>query len=163
MRHIFLSSCQHKTFFCAPEKYKFNLPQLGTVKGGLIREKLLISAPSSLPLLLPSLIFSSIKQPYSKADNSRMFRYGNAIFTSNLYQKSLKIKTGVITFALHSNFKQTFEWLFIFYKHLDIEERRLSIRLVYSQNEISFFLVHIMGQISVDTSCVVSQKVLILF
>ena len=44
-----------------------------------IRQWLLISAPCLC--LVPSLITSPIKQPYSKVGNSRMYRYGNAVFT----------------------------------------------------------------------------------
>ena len=38
---------------------------------------------SSVPLL--TLIFSPTKQPYSKVGNPKMYRYGNAVFTSNFY------------------------------------------------------------------------------
>ena len=48
-----------------------------------IRQWLLISAPCLC--LVPFLIFSPIKQLYSKVGNSRMYRYGNAVFTLNLY------------------------------------------------------------------------------
>ena len=36
---------------------------------------------------VPSLIFSPIKQPYSKVGISRMYRYGNAVFTLNFSWK----------------------------------------------------------------------------
>ena len=67
----------------------FKLPLPGTVGSSTlyqqwhIREWLLISAPCLY--LVPFLIFSPIKQLYSKVDNSRMYRYGNAVFTLNLY------------------------------------------------------------------------------
>ena len=56
--------------------------------------------------LMPSLISSPTKQPYSKVGNSRMSRYGNTVFTSNFYWK-LK-HSGVIIFTSQRTFKQTF-------------------------------------------------------
>ena len=46
-----------------------------------IRQWLLINPPWFC--LIPFLIFSPIKQPYSKVGNSGMYRYGNAVFILN--------------------------------------------------------------------------------
>ena len=51
----------------------------------LIRQWLLISVPCLC--LVPSLIISPTKQPYSNIGNSRLYCYGNSVFTSNFCQK----------------------------------------------------------------------------
>ena len=71
----------------------------------LNRQWLFISAPCLC--LIPSLIFSPTKGPYSKVGNSRMSRYENTVFTSNLYQK-LKSQIWRYQFGSQRNFKQTF-------------------------------------------------------
>ena len=82
-----------QNFCCAPEKLKFKLllPDSVSVSTShqqwLIRRGLLISAHPPCLFLFPSLICSPTKQPYSKVDKFRMYWYGNAVFTSNFYQK----------------------------------------------------------------------------
>ena len=51
----------------------------------LIRQWFLIS--TLCLCVVQSLIFSPTKQPYWNVGNSRMYRYGNAVFTSNFYEK----------------------------------------------------------------------------
>ena len=83
----------HFSFIFLTQKIKFKLLMPSPVSFStsyqqwIIRQRLLISAPASRfhPRLFSFLICRATKQPYSKVDNSRMYQYRNAVFTSDFY------------------------------------------------------------------------------
>ena len=133
-----------------------------------------MSVPSS-PLAFPlfDLICSPIKQPYSKVDNCRMYRYRNAVFTSNFYQKYLRNKKVPLSTSHHKAVlnenlnicrsslpeisryfakftgKHMRQSLF-FNKVAGLFFLHFSACIQLDLNDISFFLVHIMDQIGSD-------------
>ena len=81
---FFYSSILHKTLCCTFKLLLADTVSFSTsYQRWLIKQSLLISA--FCLCLVNFLIFGPTKQPYSKVGNSRMYRYGNAVLTSNVY------------------------------------------------------------------------------
>ena len=144
--------------------------------------------------LFPSLISIRTKQAYSKADNSRIYQYRNAvslqIFTRNVKKEKVALsishnKRIVNKYSNeNSNKEERYDWIrilnklhwlkmqvmltFFYLKQLfeificNLLSTFSSFQCLYIVR-FEFFLVHMMDQISTDTSCDLTEKVLLRF
>ena len=144
--------------------------------------------------LFPSLISIRTKQAYTKANDSRIYRYRNAvslqIFTRNVKKEKVALsisrnKRIVNKYSNeNSNKEERYDWIrilnklrwlkmqvmltFFYLKQLfeificNLLSTFSSFQCLYIVR-FEFFLVHMMDQISMDTPCDLTEKVLLRF